>query len=161
MVSKAKRIPEGYHTITPHLIIQNAAQAIEFYKRAFGAEEVYRSPGPDGKSLIHAALKIGDSHIFLCDEFPQMGAKSPLTLGGTPVTIHLYVENVDQLFQRAVQAGAQVVMPLNDQFWGDRYGMLKDPYGHTWSIACHIEDVSPEELRKRAATAFKGEHCGR
>lgn len=160
MASNTKRIPEGYHTITPHLVIRNAAQAIEFYKKAFGAEELYRSPGPDGKKLMHAALNIGNSRIFLCDEFPEMGGKSPLSLNGTPVTLHLYVEDVDKVFQQAVQAGAQVVMPVNDQFWGDRYGMLKDPYGHHWSVASHVEDVPPAEVQKRAATAFKSGHCG-
>jgi uncharacterized glyoxalase superfamily protein PhnB len=160
MAGKTKRIPEGFHTITPHIVLRNAAQAIEFYKRAFGAEEISRAPGPDGNTVMHAELKIGDSYVFLCDEFPQMGAKSPLSLGGTPVTLHLYVQDVDQVFQQAVQAGAQAVMPVKDQFWGDRYGMLQDPYGHRWSVASHVEDVSPAEMQKRAAAAFKGGNCG-
>jgi PhnB protein len=160
MATKTKRIPEGYHTITPHLVIRNAAQAIDFYKRAFGAEEIYRSPGPDGKTLMHAALNIGNSRVFLCDEFPEQGAKSPLALGGTPITLHLYVEDVDKIFQKAVQAGAQAVMPVKDQFWGDRYGVLQDPYGHRWSVASHIEDVPPAEMQKRVAEAFKTGCCG-
>jgi PhnB protein len=159
MAAKTKPIPEGFHTITPHLVIRGAAQAIDFYKRAFGAEELYRSPAPDGKTLMHAALKIGDSPLFLCDEVPQMGAKSPLALGGTPVTIHLYVKDVDRAYKQAIDAGAQSLMPVKDQFWGDRFGVLKDPYGHTWSIASHVEDVSPQEIEKRAA-AYKGAPCG-
>lgn len=157
MALHVKRIPEGFHTITPHMIVRNAAQAIDFYKKAFGAEELYRSPSPDGKTLMHAALRIGNSNLFLCDEFPQMGAKAPPTLGGTPVTMTLYVEDADKAFNQAVKAGAEVVMPLKDQFWGDRYGVLKDPYGHSWSIASHIEDVPTAELQKRAAKACE---CG-
>jgi PhnB protein len=160
MAGKTKRIPEGYHTITPHLVIRNAAQAIDFYKRAFGAEEIYRSPGPDGKKLMHAALQIGNSRVFVCDEFPEQGGKSPLALGGTPIVLHLYVEDVDKVYQQAVQAGAQAIMPVKDQFWGDRYGMLKDPYGHQWSVASHVEDVPPAEIQKRAAAAFKSGCCG-
>ena len=160
MAIKPKPVPPGFHTVTPHLVARNAAQAIEFYKRAFGAEEMYRSPGPDGKTIMHAALMIGNSPVFLCDEFPQMGSKSPQSLDGTPVTMHLYVDNVDKAFQRAVDAGAQTIMPVQDQFWGDRYGMLKDPYGHTWSLASHVEDVPPAEIQKRAAAAFKSGCCG-
>ena len=158
MAQQVKRIPEGFHTITPHLIVRNAAQAIEFYKQAFGAEELHRTSSPDGKALMHAALRIGNSNLFLCDEFPQMGAKAPQTLGGSPVTLTLYVQDADKAFNQAVKAGAEVVMPLKDQFWGDRYGVLKDPYGHSWSIASHIEDVPPAELQKRAAKAC--EHSG-
>jgi PhnB protein len=161
MPHHVKRIPEGLHTITPHMIVRNATQAIDFYKKAFGAEELHRAPGPDGKTIMHADLKIGTSHVFLCDEFPQMGAKSPQSLGGTPITLALYVEDADKAFNQAVKAGAEVVMPLKDQFWGDRYGMLKDPYGHTWSISSHMEDVPPAEMQKRAAEAFKaGGACG-
>ena len=156
MATNVRPIPEGYHTITPHLVNRNAAAAIDFYKRAFGAEEINRHAGPGGK-IMHAELRIGDSVLMLCDEFPEMGAKSPQALGGSPVTLSLYVENADKVFQQAVNAGATVIMPLSDQFWGDRYGKLRDPYGHEWSIVTHIEDVSPEELQKRAAKAM-GEH---
>jgi|SRR6516164_7333557 uncharacterized glyoxalase superfamily protein PhnB len=149
-----KRIPEGYHTVTPHLVVRGAAEAIEFYKKAFGAKEIRRAPGPDGKSIMHAELQLGDSRIFLNDEFPQMGALSPLALKGSPVTIHLWFEDVDSAFQKAVQAGARVAMPLADQFWGDRYGIVVDPYGHQWSMASHVKDMSPEEMKKAATEAF-------
>lgn len=160
MTAATQRIPEGFHTLTPHLVVRDAAEAIAFYKRAFNAEEFSRMPGPDGCSIMHADLRIGSSHVFLCDEFPEMGAKSPQTLGGTPVTLHMYVEDVDTIFRQAVAAGAQVVMPLRDQFWGDRYGVLSDPYGHAWSIASHVEDLSPEQMQKRAAAAFASGGCG-
>jgi uncharacterized glyoxalase superfamily protein PhnB len=156
MAGNVKRVPEGYHTVTPHLTVRGAAAAIEFYKKAFGAKELRRSPGPDGKSIMHAELQIGDSRLFLNDEFPGMGATSPLGLKGTPVTIHLYVEDADKLFQQAVSAGAKVAMPLADQFWGDRYGIVVDPSGHQWSIGSHIRDVTPEEMAKAAAAAFAG-----
>jgi len=149
-----KRVPSGYHTVSPHLVVRGGAKAIEFYQKAFGARELRRSPGPDGKSLMHAELQIGDSRIFLNDEFPDMGAVSPLALKGTPVTIHLYVEDADQLFNQAVKAGAKVTMPLADQFWGDRYGIVTDPFGHQWSIGSHIKDMTPEEMQKAAAEAF-------
>src|SRR5262249_12449532 len=145
MASKVRRVPEGLHTVTPHLVVRGAAQAIEFYKKAFGAKELRRAPGPDGKTLLHAEVQIGDSRTFLNDEYPEMGAISPQGLKGTPVTIHLQVEDVDSLYQQAVSAGAQVVMPLADQFWGDRYGMVTDPFGHQWSIASHVKDMTPEE----------------
>ena len=148
-----KRVPEGYHTVTPHLVIQGAAQAIEFYKKAFGAKELRRSPGPGGK-LMHAEMQIGDSRIFLNDDFPEMGALSPVALKGTPVTIHLYVEDADSVYQQAVKAGAKVVMPLADQFWGDRYGLVTDPFGHSWSIGSHIKDMTPEEMQKAGAAAM-------
>jgi uncharacterized glyoxalase superfamily protein PhnB len=133
------------HTVTPHLICAGAADAIEFYKKAFGAEEISRLPMPDGK-LGHAMIRIGDSVIMLADEFPQWQSLSPMTLKGTPVTIHLYVTDADAQFGRAVAAGAQVRMPLADMFWGDRYGVLEDPFGHHWSVATHIRDVAPEEM---------------
>ncbi len=155
MVGKVKRVPEGMHTVTPHLVVRHAAQAIEFYKKAFGAKELNRSPGPDGK-IMHATIQIGDSQIFLNDEFPGMGAQSPLGLNGTPVTIHLQIEDVDALYQQAVKAGAQVAMPLADQFWGDRYGIVKDPYGHQWSLGSRVRELTPEELQKAAAAAFAG-----
>jgi PhnB protein len=141
-----KRIPEGMHSITPHLVCNGAAEAIEFYKKAFGAEEMGRMPMPDGK-LGHAMLRIGDSMIMLADEFPEWGSVGPATLKGSPVTIHLYVENADAQFDRAIAAGAQVRMPLADMFWGDRYGVLEDPFGHRWSVAHHVRDVSPEEMK--------------
>jgi PhnB protein len=141
-----KRIPEGMHSVTPHLVCNGAAEAIEFYKKAFGAEEMGRMPMPDGK-LGHAMLRIGDSMIMLADEFPEWGSVGPATLKGSPVTIHLYVENADAQFDRAIAAGAQVRMPLADMFWGDRYGVLEDPFGHRWSVAHHVRDVSPEEMK--------------
>ena len=149
-----KRIPDGYHRVSPHLTVRNAAAMIDFYKKAFGAIEKRRAPGPDGKSIMHAEIKIGDSTVFLNDEFPEMGAFSPLDSKGTPVTLHLSVEDADQQFQQALAAGAEVVMPLADQFWGDRYGIVKDPSGHQWSIAHHVEDLTPEQIQERMATAF-------
>ena len=148
-----KPIPVGTHTVTPHLIIKGAARAIEFYAAAFGAVEHYRMPGPDGRSVAHAELKIGDSLVYLADEFPG-GADSPASLGGTSVVIHLFVEDVDAWFARAVKAGAKVKMPATDMFWGDRYGQVEDPFGHVWSIATHVEDLGPEERAKRAKDAF-------
>jgi uncharacterized glyoxalase superfamily protein PhnB len=156
MNSRIKPIPSGFHTLTPHLVVKGASQAIEFYKKAFGAEELFRMPGPDGKSIMHADLKIGDSHVFLVDEFPEMGCRGPASIGGTPVTIHMYVEDVDAAFGKAVAAGAQVRMPLADMFWGDRYGVLADPFGHAWSIATHKEDLTPEQIGKRAQAACSG-----
>jgi PhnB protein len=152
MSSRIKPIPSGFHTLTPHLVVKGASKAIEFYKKAFGAEEIGRVAGPDGKSLIHADLRIGDSHVFLVDEFPEMDCRGPESIGGTSVTIHMYVEDVDAAFGKAVAAGAQVKMPLSDMFWGDRYGVLVDPFGHAWSIATHKADVTPEEIGKRAQT---------
>jgi uncharacterized glyoxalase superfamily protein PhnB len=156
MTNRIKAVPEGYHTLTPHLVVKGAGQAIEFYKKAFGAEEITRMPGPDGKSIMHAEIKIGDSRLFLVDEFPEMGAQGPLGIGGTPVTIHVYVEDVDTVFNRAVAAGAQVRMPLADAFWGDRYGQVTDPFGHRWSLATRKEDLTPEEISQRAQAAFSG-----
>ena len=142
-------IPEGFHTVTPHLVIKGAAQAIEFYKRAFGAQVMARMDGPGG-GVGHAELKIGDSIIFLADEFPQSPCKSPQTLGGTTATLHLYVPDVDASFKQAVAAGARETMPVTDMFWGDRFGQLADPFGHTWSIATRKEILTPEETDKRA-----------
>jgi PhnB protein len=152
--SSVKPVPEDMHTITPHLICAGAADAIEFYKKAFSAVELGRIPGPDGK-LIHAAIKIGDSVLMLVDEFPEWGSLGPKSLKGSSVTIHLYVEDVDALVEQAVRAGAKITMPLDDMFWGDRYGKLQDPFGHDWSVATHIRDVSTEEMQKAAA-----EMCG-
>jgi PhnB protein len=154
MTHQIKPVPEGYHTITPHLVVKGASQAIEFYKKAFGAEELTRLPGPDGKSIMHAALKIGDSILFLVDAFPEMGCQGPEIGGQSPVTIHLFVEDVDSTFNAALAAGAEQTMPVADMFWGDRYGRLVDPFGHHWSLATHKEDLTPEEISKRAQTAF-------
>jgi uncharacterized glyoxalase superfamily protein PhnB len=156
----ARPIPEGYHTITPSIVVKGAAEAIAFYIRAFGAEEISRAVSPDGKSILHAEIKIGDSRIMLNDEFPEMGCVSPLTLGNTASSLLIYAEDVDAAFERAVAAGATVTMPLADQFWGDRFGMLKDPYGHNWSIATHQYDLSEEELAQRMAEAMQsGDGC--
>lgn len=145
-------IPEGMHTITPHLICAGAADAIEFYKKAFGAVEVGRLPGPQGK-ILHAMVRIGDSMLMLVDEFPEWNALGAKALKGSPVTIHLYVDNADAFFERAISAGAKVTMPLDDAFWGDRYGKLEDPFGHQWSVATHIRDVSPEAMQEAAKKA--------
>jgi len=155
MPNNVKRVPDGYHTVTPHLIVKGAQEALEFYKKAFGAQEIARMPGPDGKSIMHAELKIGDSILMLCDECPEMGAQSPTSLGGTPLSLYLYFEDVDAAFDRAVKAGATVKMPLSDAFWGDRYGQVSDPFGHSWSMASHIEDLSMEEIKKRGEAFFK------
>jgi PhnB protein len=152
-----KPIPDGYHALTPTLTVHDAAGAIEFYKRAFGAEELYRSVAPDGQHIWHADLKIGDSPFMLNDEFPDMGdTRAPRSLEGTSVSLHLFVEDADAVFQRAVEAGATVSMPMMDAFWGDRYGKIIDPFGHVWAIATHQEDVSPEELERRAEAFAAG-----
>ncbi len=156
MAGKANPIPEGFHTVSPHFVVKNATEAIEFYKKAFGAEEICRMPGPDGKSVMHCELKIGDSMVMMCEEFPEMGARSPQSIGGSPVTIHLYVEDADAAYKRATDAGAKATMPLQDMFWGDRYGKLTDPYGHQWSIATHVEDVTPEQMQERMAQMPQG-----
>jgi PhnB protein len=156
MTHQIKPIPEGCHTITPHLVVKGASQAIEFYKKAFGAEELGRMPGPDGKTIIHASIQIGDSRLFLVDEIPEMGLLGPETGRRSPVTIHLYVEDVDSVFEAAVAAGAKQDMPPADMFWGDRYGKVVDPFGHEWSLATHKEDLTPEEIAKRAQTACRG-----
>ncbi|MGJ0492492.1 VOC family protein [Methylobacter sp.] len=146
---QVKPVPDWMHTVTPHLICDGAADAIEFYKKAFNAVEMMRLPGPQGK-LIHASIRIGDSVVMLADEFPEWGSFGPNSLKGSPVTIHLQVEDVDTLFEQAVSAGAEVKMPVQDMFWGDRYGYLEDPFGHHWAIATHVRDVSPEELQEAA-----------
>jgi Uncharacterized protein conserved in bacteria len=153
--STVQPIPEGMHTVTPHLVCGGAAEAVDFYVRAFGAKEIGRIATPDGR-IMHAAIQIGDSQIFLHDEYPEYGALGPKARGGTSVTIHLQVEDVDSAFERAVQAGCTVKMPLDDMFWGDRYGNVEDPWGHSWSLATHIRDVSPEELAEAAKTACEG-----
>jgi uncharacterized glyoxalase superfamily protein PhnB len=146
-MQKARPIPEGMRTVTPHLICAGAADAIEFYKKAFGAVETARLPGPQGK-IMHAMMRIGDSALMLVDEMPEWGALGPKALKGSPVTIHLYVDDVDAFAARAVKAGAKITMPVEDMFWGDRYGKLEDPFGHHWSLATHLRDVSPEEMQQ-------------
>jgi uncharacterized glyoxalase superfamily protein PhnB len=154
MTAKAKAIPDGFHTITPHLTVRDAHRALEFYQKAFGAEVLDVAPAPGGK-VMHAALKIGDSILMLNDEFPEYGGDAaPSAKGGTGVSLHIYLENVDAAFERAVSAGASVKMPVMDQFWGDRYGQLMDPFGHRWSLATHTRDMSPEEMQKEQEQAF-------
>jgi PhnB protein len=144
---KAKPIPDGMRTITPHLVCAGAADAIEFYKKAFNAVELMRMPTPNGK-VMHACIRIGDSQIFLVDEMPEWGALGPKSLKGSPVTIHIQVEDVDAFAARAVNAGAKVTMPVDDAFWGDRYGKLEDPFGHHWSVATHVRDLTPAEIEQ-------------
>lgn len=152
-------IPTGFHTLTPYLIVENAMEAIELYKKALNAEVIDVAAGPDGR-VMNAQLKIGNSMLMLNDEFPEFGAVGPNKLGGTAVTMHMYVEEgVDELFSQAVAAGFTVSMPLGDQFWGDRYGSLKDPYGHSWGIGTKVADVSPEQIAD-AMVAFGGEASG-
>lgn len=142
-------IPEGYHSVTPYLIINGAAAAIDFYKRAFGATELMRMPTPEGK-IAHAEIRIGDSAIMLADESPEMGHRSPKALGGTGVSLMIYLDDVDETFKRAIANGAKELQPLKNQFYGDRSGTLQDPYGHVWTIATHVEDVPPDEMERRA-----------
>ncbi|MFB3922124.1 MAG: VOC family protein [Terriglobia bacterium] len=150
MAGNVKAIPEGMHTLTPHLVIRGAAKAIEFYKKAFGAQERSVHKIPDGM-VMHAELKIGDSTVMLADEFPGAPCQAPQTAGTTTTVLHLYVDDVDSWFNRAASAGATVVMPVMDMFWGDRYGQLKDPFGHLWAIATHKEDVESGEVERRGA----------
>ena len=149
-----KAIPDGYHSVTPYLVMRDAAKAIDFYKRALGATETFRFNAPDGK-IGHAEIKVGDSVLMLADEMPDMGYRGPQTLGGTAVSLMVYVEDVDAQFQQAINAGAKVKQPVKDQFYGDRSGTLEDPFGHVWTIATHMEDVSEDELAKRAAATNK------
>ena len=152
-----KPIPEGHEGLIPHLVCTPCADAIEFYKQAFGAEEVHRMAAPDGERLMHAAIRIDGRFVFLADDFPEYcGGKerSPSALGGTPVTIHRYVKDCDAAIERARKAGATVVMPAADMFWGDRYGLVKDPFGHSWAFATHIKDLTPDEMMKGAEAAF-------
>lgn len=144
-------IPAGFHSLTPHLVCAGAANALAFYAKAFGATELSRTPGPDGR-LMNASTRIGDSIVMLVDEMPEWGAFGPLALKGSPVTIHLYVEDADAAYAQAVAAGATAVMPLADMFWGDRYGVVVDPFGHKWSIATHQRDVTPEEMAQAMAS---------
>ena len=153
-MAKVKPLPEGTHTLTAQLVVKGAAKAIDYYKKAFDAKELTRFEGPDGK-IMHASIRIGDSQVFLCDEMPEMNSLSPTTLGNTPLVMTLYTENSDAVFKRAVDAGAQVKMPMEDQFWGDRCGTLKDPHGYTWTIATHKEDLTPQEMQQRQAEWMK------
>ena len=151
-------IPKGHERVTPHLIVDNATAAIDFYKKAFDAKEISRAPSPDGSKLMHAEIQIGQSRIFLADEFPEFGGtpRSPKALGGSSVTIHQYVKNVDKVVEQAARAGATVKMAPMDAFWGDRYGVVTDPYGHDWSFATHIKNVKPQEMAKAAQEMFGG-----
>jgi PhnB protein len=149
-----KPIPDGYHAVTPYLIMKEAAKAIDYYRRAFGAMELMRFPAPGGK-IMHAEIKIGDSTVMLADEFPEMGYLGPESRGGSTVSILLYVENVDEVFNRAVAAGAKVLRPVKNEFYGDRTGTLADPFGHVWSVATHVEDVTPEEMQRRFRESMK------
>jgi len=149
----AKSVPDGFNTLTAHLVVQDASKAIDFYKRAFGAQEVTRHLTPDGAKVMHAQLKIGNSMLMLASEFPPM-CLSPKSRGGTSVTLHIYVDNADDVFDRAVKAGCTVKMPLSDQFWGDRYGQVEDPFGHLWSIATHKQDLTEAQIAAGAKAAF-------
>ncbi|MEW6737974.1 MAG: VOC family protein [Acidobacteriota bacterium] len=157
-MANVKPIPEGYYTITPHITVRDAAKAIEFYRNAFGAQDLGSHKSPDGK-IMHAEIKIGNSIVMLNDEFPEMGGLSPLSVGGTSTSLHIYVEDADAAFERATKAGATVVMPLADMFWGDRYGVITDPFGHRWSLATHKQDLTSEEIEKASAQAFSNKSC--
>jgi PhnB protein len=153
MAAKVTPIPPGFHTLTPHLTVRNAKEALEFYKQAFGAEVLHVANTPDGK-VMHATVRMGDSILMLNDEMPEHGALSPLSSGGSGVTLHIYTENVDGAFARAVAAGATVKMPLADQFWGDRYGVVADPYGFKWSLATRVKELSPEQMQEEQEKMF-------
>lgn len=154
-MSEVQPIPSGYHTVTPSIFVKGAAQAMDFYKQAFGAEEVCRHTTPDGSKVMHGELQIGDSKLFIADEFPEFGMLSPQSLNSNSVTFYIYVENCDEFFNRAVSAGAAAFRALEDTFWGDRVGMISDPYGHKWNISTHVRDVTPEEM-----AAASAEFCG-
>lgn len=156
MSNKVQAIPAGYHSVTPYMIVKGAALALEFYKKAFGAKELSRSSSPEGE-IMHAEIQIGNSIIMLADEYPHMDMRGPQAMNGTPIFIHLYVEDVDSLTAKAVAAGAKVLRPLQDQFYGDRSGSIKDPFGHVWTVSTHKEDVSPEEMDKRLEELMKKE----
>ena len=148
-----KAIPEGYHSVTPYLVVDGAGEAIRFYEQAFGATEVLRMPA--GDRIVHAEIKIGDSHVMLADEFPDMGHLGPTSRGGPTSSLMIYLEDVDAAFARAIEAGAKQERPPEDQFWGDRMGTLLDPFGHRWTLATHIEDVADDEMKRRSEEAFK------
>jgi PhnB protein len=154
MTKQVKPVPEGYHSVTPYLVVHDAARALDFYQRVFGAKEVMRMNNPQGR-VGHAEIKIGDSLIMLAEETPNSGVRSPQSLNGSTVSIFVYFEDVDSVFNKALAAGAKEVQRLADMFWGDRYGRLTDPFGHSWSLATHIEDVTPEEMGRRAQEAAK------
>ena len=149
-----KAIPEGYHSVTPMFVFKDARKAIEFYKSAFGAQEHYAMPGPDGKGVMHAEVQIGDSIIMMGEESPQEPCKSAETVGGSPINFYLYVENVDAAFRRALEAGAEARMPVQDMFWGDRAGTVQDPFGYGWTLATHIKDLTPQEIQQGAQAFF-------
>ncbi len=155
MPNNTRFVPEGYHSVTPYLIVKGAAEAIEFYKKAFGAVEVLRIPGPGG-SVGHAEIKIGDSHVMLADEHPDMGYRGPKALGGSPVSLMIYVPDVDNRVRVAAEAGARITQPVQDKFYGDRNGQLEDPFGHVWTISTHIEDVSLAEIELRLKKMMGG-----
>lgn len=150
-----KPIPDGFSSVTSSLVVKGASEAIEFYKKAFLAEELYRFVGPDGKSIMHAEIRIGNSILMLSDEMPEMNCLSPLSIGGAGMALYLYVEDADETYRRAVEAGAKPIMPMMDSFWGDRWGNLCDPFGHIWSVATHKKDMTGEEIKKAAEEAFK------
>ncbi len=159
MSGKVNPIPDGYHTVTPYLVVSNGAAAIEFYKKAFGAEVVFCMPGPSGQGVAHAEVKIGNSMVMMGEEWPDSGVAAPGTLKGTTLAVHLYVEDADTAFNRAIAAGAKSLMPVADMFWGDRMGKATDPFGHVWSFASRVEEVPPEEMAERAKKAMGG-GCG-
>ena len=154
MSSNVNPIPDGFHTITPSLIVKDAAKAIEFYKEALGAEEIMRLTSPDGAMVVHSELKIGNSIIFVTDEFPEMNSNSPKTLGGTPVSLYMYVEDADAAHAKATAAGAESLMPVEEMFWGDRFGLVADPFGHTWGFSTHVKELTPEEITKASNDFF-------
>lgn len=153
-MSEVKKIPDEYHTITPMLIVKDGLKAIEYYKKVFGATDKGIMMMPDNKAVAHAELKIGDSNIMLSDEFPEMKCLSPISIGGSPISLYLYVEDVDKTFNLAVAEGGKSLHPVKDQFWGDRHGIIQDPFGHIWSISTHIKDLTKEEMKKAALEAF-------
>lgn len=153
MQKNVKAIPDGYHTITPYLVVSDGARAIEFYKKAFGAQQIFRMDAPGGK-VMHAEIKIGDSIFMLTEESPETGCLAPTSLKGNPLSLYLYVEDVDGAFNQAVKAGAKVLMPVQDMFWGDRYGQVSDPSGHRWSLATHKQDLTPEQVEEGAKKFF-------
>jgi len=158
-MNEVKKIPDGYHSITPMLIVKDGLKAIEYYKKVFGAIDKGTMMMPDNKSVAHAELMIGDSKIMLSDEFPEMKSLSPTTIGGTPVSLYLYVEDVDKTFNLAVAEGGKSLFPVQDRFYGDRHGSIQDPFGHIWSIATHIKDLTEEEMKKAAEEAFSKKSC--
>ena len=158
-MNEAKKIPDGYHSITPMLIVKDGLKAIEYYKKVFGAMDKGTMMMPDNKSVAHAELMIGDSKIMLSDEFPEMKSLSPTTIGGTPVSLYLYIEDVDKTFNLAVAEGGKSLFPVQDRFYGDRHGSIQDPFGHIWSIATHLKDLTEEEMKKAAEEAFSKKSC--